>query len=653
MRTVFRNPIVLCIAIVGLALLIALGTVSMVAFQQTRSVLMIELAQKAVAQAKQTTRRVDYALSLGIPLDRLTGLGSLFDSLAQSDGDIAFLAVLGPDNRPVLIAGASAEEIGRVLSTEADDTVFGDSRQSVQAGHIVTRLPVGGPDIRATVVLGYKDDAASRPLRDNMFELAILLVVVLLLAFEVIALLFTLNVVLPARTAQRVLDSAAAGRFEWLHGQTMRDELGRVIERLNAAVSAATARLHTAPRATSEPRLIGARFLAFFFVFAEELARPVMVPHFTNLALADGTTAPDIAIGWSVAANLIAISIVMPLASLFYSRIGRHRMYLAGAFAASIGLVGAGFATDIPTLIGWRFLTGCGYALTFVACQGFVLDSTAAANRASGIAMMVGGIMLADICGPALGSILSTQIGYHATFLVCAGMPLLAVSLMPWLMGRETAGSEETPSKLDWSTIRDTLANRSLVTVLILIAAPAKLLLAGYLYYLVPMYMLQQGASVSEIGRVIMLYGLVALIAGPLFARLGDRRGYHVWLATSGTIVSGAGLLAVVGLDTLPAIIVGVVALGFGQALSIPAQVAIVIRVSGPAIARHGQGPVLAAMRLVERAVAATAPILAATITVNYGAEPAIAIMGACSLAMGIAFTLVYRRSDIRASGAA
>src|SRR3546814_19492899 len=68
-------------------------------------------------------------------------------------------------------------------------------------------------------------------------------------------------------------------------------------------------------------------------------------------------------------------------------------------------------ATGLWDLMAWRAVTGLGYAATFVACQGFVIESTGDRDRAQGTAMMVSGIMPADVCGPAIGGIVAVHGG--------------------------------------------------------------------------------------------------------------------------------------------------------------------------------------------------------------------------------------------------
>lgn len=74
-------------------------------------------------------------------------------------------------------------------------------------------------------------------------------------------------------------------------------------------------------------------------------------------------------------------------------------------------------------------------------------------------------------------------------------------------------------------------------------AIPAKLLLNGFLFFLVPLTLYELGNSRSEIGRVVMLYGLAALFLGPMFARLADRFAIHGLLIGVGGLLTGIGLI--------------------------------------------------------------------------------------------------------------
>ena len=76
-----------------------------------------------------------------------------------------------------------------------------------------------------------------------------------------------------------------------------------------------------------------------------------------------------------------------------------------------------------------------GYAMVFVAAQGYVLDRTGQQNRAQGFALFIGAIMVATVCGPSIGGILADNIGFRASFGVSALMALasiLAITVPIW-----------------------------------------------------------------------------------------------------------------------------------------------------------------------------------------------------------------------------
>ena len=54
-------------------------------------------------------------------------------------------------------------------------------------------------------------------------------------------------------------------------------------------------------------------------------------------------------------------------------------------------------------------------------------------------------------------------------------------------------------------------------------AAPAKLVLVGFLFFLAPALLAERGDSLSEIGRAVMGYGVAAAVCAPLFARWVQR----------------------------------------------------------------------------------------------------------------------------------
>lgn len=626
----FGNPVVQVLILTSITLLLALLFVSWTTAEMLRGTLLPELARKGAAQSLQAGHNVQRALDLSIPLDELVGVDALYDELSRDEDDLAFMAITVADGRLLHAGGMARDELAAVLAAPPQEhSGLLASDQSRRAGYLVSSLPLRAADGETVgrIHLGLRESQLARPIRDNFADLLIVLLVSLFIAFELMLLVVTINVILPLRATLRVLKDVAARRFGLIHAEFAWDELGKIARRLNAAVRRAASQKGIVPVAIREPRLVGVRLLAFLFVCAEELARPIMPAFFGQLtATAEGASS-HFGAGGVMALHMAVVAVAMPLGSMLYARIGRRRMYAAGALFASIGLLGTGLADSIGQLLWWRAVSGLGYALTFVACQGFVIESTDAGNRARGSAMMVGGIMLADICGPAIGGILASWIGHAATFMLGAAVAALAAMLVTVLMDRHSDHADQPP-RISLQAFALALRTPWLVIVLLFAAVPAKVVLSGLLYYLTPLALMDLGANEAQTGRILMLYGLVALLTGPLFAALTDRFQRPVFSLAVGGLVTAAGVIPMAGADSYVGVALGVLALGLAQSLSIPALVAAVLTLTQRASAVHGQGPVMAALRLVERLGGAAGPMAAAALANYFGIARAMEFFG-------------------------
>jgi predicted MFS family arabinose efflux permease len=643
LRRWWQDPVVQALALTSATLTLSLLLVSALTAQTLRATLLPELAHKGMAQSVQVARVLQRAVDLEIPLAKLVGVDEYFTAVKRDDADLAFLAISDASGAILHAAGRPVDALQTVFSTPPTDEVLPNPGQRLRGGYLVTRLVLkdGEGAALAELRIGHDESALTRPLRESVADLAIVLLVSLLLAFEVMLLVVTLNVTLPLRATLRVLREVAARRFALIHGEFARGEMGAIARRVDALVQRGAARLKVTPVAIRDPRLVGVRLLAFMFVFAEELARPIMPAYFGQLA-AGGEGSSFIGAGMVMALHMAVVALAMPLGSVLYHRIGRRRMYLGGALLASLGLLGTGLADNLWQLLLCRALSGLGYAATFVACQGFVIEATNHTNRARGSALMVGGIMLADICGPAIGGILAAWIGHRTTFMLGAGVAVLAAALVTQLMGR-IADHEEDPPRITLRTFADTLGNGRFVALLLFAAVPAKLILGGLLFYLVPLALFEFGANAAQTGRVIMLYGLVGLLCGALFAYFTDRLQRPVLALALGGGLTAAGAMPLMGATTDSAVALAVLALGLGQALSIPALVAAALAISQPALAKYGQGPVMAVLRLLERLGGAAGPLLAALLSTTLGVTAAMAAFGAYALVSALMLLLTLR----------
>ena len=105
---------------------------------------------------------------------------------------------------------------------------------------------------------------------------------------------------------------------------------------------------------------------------------------------------------------------------------GSKKIYLFGLIPAFSGHLFCGFATDVIWIVFGRGLTGFGYAMIVICCQGYIAGISESKERASGMAAFVGILMSASMAGIAIGGILVERIGYQNIFALSAGLTLIA-----------------------------------------------------------------------------------------------------------------------------------------------------------------------------------------------------------------------------------
>ena len=398
------------------------------------------------------------------------------------------------------------------------------------------------------------------------------------------------------------------------------------------------------PRQSSaENRVAKVRMLTFLFIFAELLLRIFLPLYGSEFVLAGSGLSVAAASSLPLSVYLLCAALAMPRAGRWSVRVGRRHSYLIGALVNMVGTILAGVTTDFYVLLAGRAAAGVGFAIMFMTCQGYIADDPDASGRSRGAAMFVSAIMVAEICGPAVGGILADRIGYRPVFLLSAVLSIVAMWIGARVLDDRNARTPEpTTAGASLSALRRLLANRRFSALCFLSGVPSKILYVGFLSYLVPVMLTQGGATKSEIGRYAMIYGLLVLGLSPAFAWLAERYRAHAKMVGAGGMLSGAGLLLFVLEQSSEAILCGIVTLGIAQAMSLTAQF---ILVSDLARKLDSQaGGATGTFRLIERLGSAAGCAVAGALLACFGAVAALATLGGFSMLCSLLFAVQFRR---------
>ena len=383
------------------------------------------------------------------------------------------------------------------------------------------------------------------------------------------------------------------------------------------------------------------RLPLFLFMLAEELTRAFLPGYARALTPAGSALSPDILAGLPIVVFMLVVALGQPVLATWSERAGPRRVLLWGTMLGVAGLAGAAQASGIDAFIAWRGLCGLGYGMVFVAGQSLVLEHTAASERTRGFALFVGAIMAAAVCGPPIGGMLADHVGPRAGFAAAAAIAAaawFAVRGVPRDAPGRAANAAGTPTPRDFVRVFE---QGRFLWVTALAALPAKLILAGSVFYLVPVYVLASGAPPSVAGRAMMLYAMMLVLVLPQATRWVERGVPLARLVGVGLCLSALGGFALVaGHGVLPVYLVTAL-LGLGQGLSIAAQSSLLSQVCAPEIEAHGSGPVFGAYRLVERLGNASGPLLAGALAMLVGPASAFVAMAALILGCGLCFLLL------------
>ena len=598
------------------------------------------------------------------------GVDPFLDGILAANADIEYMIVRDVTSKVLFARGLSPEVLERVLpGLPGADRPTG-SRSEI-AGFTNSVFPVVVDDRVATVLhVGVSGSYMRDQLSDLLYEVITVIVVSLLVTLEFLLFLMSVRVAAPMERVETILTDGARGWFGNSFAMRARDEIGDLVAALNHALRSLRQRYedfrfevreikdaqidkdiaHRIQAASQQVddryRFSGGRELRlrnamqirvplFLFMFAEELPRSFLPLFAARLSPTGAAISDELLFGLPITMFMLAGMVMVPFAGGLADRFGTRRVFLAGIVPATIGYAGTFVAQGYYDLIGWRVLSGIGYGLIFIAAQAWVADNTDERDRAQGMTVFVGAAFAAAICGPSIGGILADRVGFEKTFLISAALATTSGLLIYVMLDGTARARTAHRSAFGTQEWRALLSDGRLFAVTVFAAIPGKLILTGLLFYLVPLYLSELGYRLSVIGWMITLYGASTLVCTSFVARFADRSGRHAAVVAVGGALAGLGCLASLTEAALGgpfyAVMIAILALGFGHALSLTSEIAIVQNVARHRGGLH-QASMIGAYRLAERGGMVLGPIVAGTLAAGFGYRGAIVGIGAILL---------------------
>ena len=171
-----------------------------------------------------------------------------------------------------------------------------------------------------------------------------------------------------------------------------------------------------------------AGFFAFLNLYSPQALLPALAREF-------GVGAAEISS--IMTASALAIALTAPFTGAAADVLGRKRIITAAMLAVVVPMAGAAFASDVPSLIVWRFLQGLLLPPIFAVTVTYIGDEWPRAEIPAAAGIYVTGSSLGGFCGRFIPGVLGDLVGWRGAFLALAALTLAGAILIMRLLPRE------------------------------------------------------------------------------------------------------------------------------------------------------------------------------------------------------------------------
>ncbi|MCM1011108.1 MFS transporter [Brevibacterium sp. XM4083] len=195
------------------------------------------------------------------------------------------------------------------------------------------------------------------------------------------------------------------------------------------------------PNATSNRRTIVAVFLAGISVFLVLYETQGLIPAIREAYSIDTPTA-----SLTVSATNVAMACFLIPFSLLASRIGHARQIVGGVILAAVLALILPFTPNPELLITVRFLQGVAIASVPATAMAYLSLRLPPSALPGAIGVYIAGNTIGGLCSRLLTGLAAEVLGWHGGLAFTAAVALAIGLIVVWLLRRDMARSDTTPS---------------------------------------------------------------------------------------------------------------------------------------------------------------------------------------------------------------
>ena len=547
--------------------------------------------------------QLSYGLKYNIPLERLGKVNDYLGAILNDTPDLSFIDII-KDGKPVFSASKSRESIRKI-----EVLITGKENLAVAAIHLGISMEV------------------DRHSKRMLFDLCTIVLAVLILTYELLIYFSSRFIHIPGKEAIIAANTQLYNLFPLEHRVKsfefyyLLSEIGSTVERtrqklnhlndkitkLSNFVESGTLKekdkildlIHTQKKKMNDLVLEKMKFksiihpsharpIVFTFILAANL-HSSFLPLFAQDLLdtptfLTGLFSEKVLMGLPISAYMISVALSMVLFGTGSLRHMRPFNAISLSLVLSFfGFIFCAFSQNIIHLILARIICASGLALITLHRRQFVVDHSRQDNVTfylAGYTMAFAGGMF---CSIVIGGILSDYLNYRIVYFFAAFL-LLFVFIFTFFVfsDKNVAHTVEKEARGNFSAFFSHFIKDRNAMAITLHGIVTRLIFVGFLYYSIPIF-LKAKFSFSDIGRIMMLYGLTCIFLAT-YLNQNIKQIKHSLTA----ILSANTLLSIIFIsfffikyDTpvymALATAAGTIALGISNCVTFPSQIKILL----------------------------------------------------------------------------
>ena len=687
MKTDNKTPVVsltfkinlLTIALIGLSgLLLSLSYLPI--FDETTKPL---IDKKAYAIAESLGLSFRKAIENEIPLDRLQNTALVFDQVLKENKELKSIMFANPEGS--LLYRDSGVNIDKGLTGFIKEKAGQSSRTYVLTSADVfhgLEMPVNYHGIYYGKLFIETDREYYRQVfQDILFDILTVILISFIVALEMLKLTINLLVTRPIELVAHALDEMKKGHYWQRLKSSGLGEFVSIDRQLNAIADSMTSRYRAAAAryenlstrfagarglgdAARSLRAIEAEYLfeppadvrqyrpgripnyrAPFFIFmfshmlclsfvpimSEKMYRPIMglSKSFLN--------------GLPISAFMLFWALAMPLTGIWLRRLGRRKFIFLGCLISALSLLLTAFVSRYEYFVVLRSLSGVGFGMVFLCVQDIFLRGSQQEERSIASSYFWAAFFSGTVCGTGIGGILADRTGFSGVFIASALAACFSWVLFLFLAEEDKGSGEPKDMKHYDSALGTIIKNIRFSSVVLFLSIPGKIVLTGFLYYLVPLTLHGFGASQSFIGRVLMIFSLAIIFIGPFFARHFSKYFSRAFLSVSGSVLAGSSIIIGFLVHTVYGVVIGVTLLGIARSMYLPVVDALALEAfRDEELKKIGTASVLSIYGLFEKAGNVLGPVIVGLLLSFADTRSALLLIGTGTAACGLLYGVLH-----------